>query len=374
MRLGEFKTDCRQFRWDRPCAPHKKTGVTCADCSEYDQIGRRIAVVKLAAVGDVLRTTSLIPAIRHRYPGAWITWITAPDAVELFDGNESVDEVWSTGDPAVASLVRVQEFDAVLTPDTDPATVAVATALRAKSRVGFDMDERGRVRPLGEGAERWLEMGIHDPHKQSNEQTYQTLVAAALDLEASRVGEPVLEPSPEHLEAAADFCLQHGLKDRFVGINTGASGRWRYKRWTRAHQGTFIAEMTRSGVGVLLLGGPDEAQAHADLMSRSEGAEVVSAGTSHGYRQFAAFVEQCAVLVTGDTLALHVACARRVPVVALFGPTSSAEIELYGRGVKIAPSGLDCLGCYLPSCDVTPHCQERITPEEVVRAVREILD
>ena len=56
-------------------------------------------------------------------------------------------------------------------------------------------------------------------------------------------------------------------------------------------------------------------------------------------------------------------------MVALFGPTSLPEIELYGRGEKIAPEGLDCLGCYLPTCDVSPHCQERIQPDTVLAAV-----
>jgi heptosyltransferase-2 len=59
-----------------------------------------------------------------------------------------------------------------------------------------------------------------------------------------------------------------------------------------------------------------------------------------------------------------------VPVVALFGPTSAAEIELYGRGEKIVPEGLPCLGCYLPTCDVDPHCQQLIQPEMVLAAVQ----
>jgi hypothetical protein len=40
--------------------------------------------------------------------------------------------------------------------------------------------------------------------------------------------------------------------------------------------------------------------------------------------------------------------------------TSAAEIELYGRGEKIVPPGLDCLCCYLPICDKKPHCQALI--------------
>ena len=64
------------------------------------------------------------------------------------------------------------------------------------------------------------------------------------------------------------------------------------------------------------------------------------------------------------------ASARRVPAVVLFGPTSAAEIELYGRGSKIVPPGLDCLCCYLPRCDRVPHCQALIEPGVVLDAVR----
>jgi ADP-heptose:LPS heptosyltransferase len=68
-------------------------------------------------------------------------------------------------------------------------------------------------------------------------------------------------------------------------------------------------------------------------------------------------------------MALHIAVALAKPVVALFGPTSAAEIELYGQGEKIQPPGLDCLVCYLSRCDKSPYCQELIDPERVASAV-----
>lgn len=61
-----------------------------------------------------------------------------------------------------------------------------------------------------------------------------------------------------------------------------------------------------------------------------------------------------------------------VKVIALFGPTSSAEIDLYGQGTKIIPE-MDCLCCYLPRCDVRPCCMERIAPERVYAAIRDLL-
>ena len=366
----DLKTDCRHFRWDRPCAPHKTTGVTCPECTQYDRIGQRVAVVKLAAVGDVLRTTALLPAIRARFPGAWITWITAPEARGLFDGNDLVDEVWSMDD----ARVRVQEFDAVLCPDADPQTTGLAASLRGSVRLGYTMDERGGVVSLGAAAEHWLRMGTNDILKKSNVETYQTLVARVLDLAPEDVAEPILNPSAQQTERAREFRSRLLFEGKFVGLNTGAGHRWERKRWTVAHQKTFIAELSQRGIGVLLFGGPEEAGRHGELLiPSSPESPVVSVGTDHTFGEFAAFVELCDVLVTGDTMALHVACARRVPVVALFGPTSMAEIEVYGRGEKIAPEGLDCLGCYLPTCDVSPHCQERIMPRVVIDAVERLL-
>jgi len=69
----ELKTDCRHVRWDRPCAPHKLRGKSCAGCDEYEPVARRVLVVKLAATGDVLRTTAFLPAIHAAWPGARVT-------------------------------------------------------------------------------------------------------------------------------------------------------------------------------------------------------------------------------------------------------------------------------------------------------------
>jgi ADP-heptose:LPS heptosyltransferase len=54
--------------------------------------------------------------------------------------------------------------------------------------------------------------------------------------------------------------------------------------------------------------------------------------------------------------------------VALFGPTSAAEIDLYDRGEKIR-SDLDCLCCYRQICDRVPNCMQAISVDTVYRAV-----
>jgi heptosyltransferase-2 len=216
-------------------------------------------------------------------------------------------------------------------------------------------------------------MGLSDRRKQANTRTYQALVAEVLGLDPAAVREPVLVPSAADVAFARTLRERTGWRGPLVGLNTGAGGRWAYKQWTLEHQRAFLQQMTAQDCGVLLLGGPEEVQRHADLLAGAAGKPVFDAGNDNPYGRFAALLQLCAVVVTGDSLAVHVAAARKVPAVVLFGPTSAAEIELYGRGEKITPPGLDCLCCYLPICDVKPHCQALIQPAVVVAAVRRLL-
>jgi ADP-heptose:LPS heptosyltransferase len=369
----ELKRDCRHVRWDRPCAPHKQRGKLCAGCDEYDPVRHRVLMVKLAATGDVLRTTAFLAAIHASWPGAHVTWLTQKGAAALFDGNPLVDEVLTTDDGVTVARLAIEEYDVVLCPDADPQAAALAAMARGRERRGFTRDPQGRVCALGEGAEYWLQMGLSDSRKRANQETYQKLVAEVLGLDPELVTEPVLEPSTSDLGHAEQFRARMQFDGPLVGLNTGAGGRWTYKQWTIEHQTTFVRELAGQGVGVVLLGGPEERSKHLDLVAACPDLPVFDAGNDNTYGRFAALLQLCRVVVTSDSLAVHVAAARKVPAVVLFGPTSMAEIELYGRGEKIAPD-LDCLCCYLPRCDRQPHCQALIEPDTVLTAVRRWLD
>jgi heptosyltransferase-2 len=214
-------------------------------------------------------------------------------------------------------------------------------------------------------------MGLSDRSKKANTQTYQHLVAEVLGLDPAAVREPILEPSKGDSAEAAAFVRGLPGHGPLVGLNTGAGGRWAYKQWTRAHQQTFLRLATDAGLRVLLLGGPDEVATHKELLAAAAGRPVFDGGNHNSYGRFAALIDQCRAVVTSDSLAVHCAAARKVPAIVLFGPTSAAEIEVYGRGSKIVPKGLDCLCCYLPRCDRVPHCQALIEPAVVLAAVQQ---
>jgi len=156
-----------------------------------------------------------------------------------------------------------------------------------------------------------------------------------------------------------------------VGVNPGAGKRWKFKKWTDSGYLKLIEALSSRGIKVLLLGGADEKELINMLAEKSKG-RAVSAGTDNSLLDFFALVNLCDIVVSGDTLALHTALGLKKNAVAIFGPTSAAEIEMYGRGAKVVtPAGCAC--CYLTDCSVRPDCMTQVTFERVMNAVKKYL-
>src|SRR5919106_739866 len=152
-----MRPDCRHFDGSVPCAFHKRDGRACDDnCRDHARVSGRILVVKLAAAGDVLRTTSVLPALRRAHPDAQITWITERQAMPLLDDNPLIDRVVAR-DTAVERLM-VERFDLGLGLDPDHQGGALLALARCDARAGYILDESGRVMPVNPAAHRWWQM------------------------------------------------------------------------------------------------------------------------------------------------------------------------------------------------------------------------
>lgn len=363
----ELRRDCRYFPGDRPCRFHKATGVKCSGCSHYSERGTAVLVVKLDALGDVLRTTSVLPAIHRAYDPCYVTWVTSRAALDLLKGNEMVDEVLPAGEGSMPTLLA-REFDIVINPDASPASCAIATMVNAGKKYGFVLSPEGYVTPLNETAESWLLMGSFDQIKKENRRTYQDILHDICELDPA--GQHiVLNLTEAELRNEANMMrlLESAPGAPVVGVNTGAGERWQYKKW---RLDGFIELITmlldETQASVLLLGGPGERERNARIKSHF-GSRVANA-CQDNLRDFIREVDLCDVVVTGDTLALHVALGLEKRVVALFGPTSPYEVDIYGQGQKVTPD-LDCVCCYRQRCDNKPSCMDMISARDVFRAV-----
>ena len=380
-----LKLDCRRYRGDRPCTAGIQ-GVCPADCGQYDPMGHRILIIKLAALGDVIRTAALLPGLKEVWPASHITWVTRPNAARMLANHPLIDRLLPF-DAETVCHVQSEQFDLCLSLDKEPAPAALAMRVDAVERRGVGLSRFGTVFPLNPECGPYFRLGLDDDAKfYRNEQSYQQLIYAAVGLRFAdqRYG---LYPDPRNRRRAEEVWRSHGVAsgETLIGLNTGAGDIFANKTWSEAQFARLAqALVQRHGWRVALLGGPREAElnrriadACRSLTLQRDGRTlpgVVNACDPRTHEQplgeldFVALVERCRVVVTGDTMAMHVAIATAVPCVVLFGPTCAQEIELYGRGTKVQTS-LSCAPCYRRSCDVSPNCMDDISLATVLAAV-----
>jgi len=349
-----------------------------------------ILIVKTAALGDVLRTTAILPGLSERHAPCRITWLTAPGAVDLVRTHPLVDEVLTCDVRSPASLTQARatlaarRFARVISLDDEEPLCALVAGLSSASLSGATLDARG-ARVYTDDVAPWFDMGLlsrfgkaeADRLKIANRLSQPALYAAMLGI---RLGRPALELTPEARAFAAGFAARHEL-DRhrpLIGLNTGAGGRWTSKQLSVERTVDFARALGRAlphgsqdGPRFLVLGGESEAERNQAIVAglAEAGLAVVDGGTRNPLLEFAGLVGLCDLLLTSDSLALHMAIAQAIPVVAFFAPTSAAEIELYGCGEKVQSTAPDYC-CYRPDADNTTLTTERL----VAAALRQLAE
>jgi heptosyltransferase-2 len=357
-----IRFDCRHFLGYKPCAFRR----LCEDCPHYEPFGTRILIIKLAAMGDVLRTTPLLRGLREAYPGCHITWLTEPNVVPMLRGISGIDRLLAYGSESILQLGQ-EEFDQLYCFDKEPKATAFAMQVRARRKSGFGMNRFGSVMPLSPESEYMFELGINDPLKfRLNTKTYPELVYECAGLPYREPVEYVFPDLASETAAASDMLAGLGVLpgDLKVGLNTGAGDVFATKKWTEEGYVDLANRLVKEcGAKVLLLGGPAETERNRRIMAAAAH-PLVDTGTDNPIRTFAGIVANCDLMVTGDTLAMHIAIGLKVPVLAILGSTCHQEIELYGRGAKII-SDFECSPCYLTTCPKEVTCMQA-TPADFV--------
>jgi heptosyltransferase-2 len=366
----KIETSCRHYRGEIPCAPNKKRGKECPTCDEFSPIGRRVLVIKLGAPGDVLRTTALLPAMKKAWPDSEITWVTRASARDLLLNLPQIDRLLTLEDEGALGLLG-ERFDLLLNLDNDSVASSLATQIQAGEKRGFVLNEQGRIVEANPEARPWLEMALFDRIKKENSLSYQEHMRRIAGLEFFPRDRVQVALGEEEETRAGQVLAHLGLAGHSpIAFNTGSGDRWKTKRWSPQYfveLALALAEEAKDPI--VLLGGPVEDEANTLLVTERPDRFVYPGVLP--IRVFMAVVSKCRLLVTADTLALHVGIGTGVRTIGLFGPTSVVEIEQEPNLLKIqAP--VECVCCYLKSCDKQPFCMDEITVPVVLKTLQAV--
>ena len=339
----------------------------------------RVALIKVRALGDVLRTTALLPGFRRLDPSLKLTWITAKEALPLVSSHPDVSEAVDLNGLSRSSW-RHRYYDWVVSLDDDRDSCRLAAELPQNRLSGAYEDQNGCLRYTPD-LECWFGMGLLRSEsdgglplanrlKRENSRAYGEIFYTGLTLQPPIERPNLFVPAREE-EWAHQWMVGSGLFEKaVVALSTAAGSRWQFKSWGEQQTAQLARRLADDlGLGIIITGGPAEASRNARIVSLANRSHVVAAPTDLSLLSFASLLQQCCVLVTSDSMSMHMGIALQRPVIAFFGPTSDAEVDLFGLGEKIV-TPLSCSRCYLANCEVRPHCMESISVGELYDAVK----
>ncbi len=363
-----IRNDCVYFKGETPCIH----GRLCDQCPHFKPFQTKILIIKRGAMGDVLRTTALLPGLRRKYPASTVSWVVDEESRDLVQSHPDVDRVIPFSLENILPLF-VEKFDILISLDKEKGSTALAEQISSPRKYGFGMNEHGNLSILSQASKYAYRLGIDDELKFfRNQKTYQEIIYEMAELDYQ--GDPyVLHLKEGDREKARRFFKQRRISRRrpAIGLNTGSGTRFETKQWPPRHFSRLIDLLTsKLEADVFLLGGAKEKVLNK-LLEKKARSKVYNTGNNNSLLEFAGFISLLDVIVSSDSLAMHLAIALGKKVVALFGSTCPQEINLYGRGTKIF-AGVPCSPCYKSRCP-DMACMKAITSEQVFGEIRKIL-
>ncbi|MGE5481074.1 MAG: glycosyltransferase family 9 protein [Chloroflexota bacterium] len=347
-----YREDCQFFRGDVPCAPHKQRGYKCADCPVYTPERGKILIIKLGAIGDVIRTTPLLERIWKEYEGYSIWWLTqSPEVLP-----KKVNKILPFNLESILTIEQT-EFDRVINLDKDPHACALASRIKTSELTGFTF-KNGRPAPANALADHKFVTGVFDDVNKANRKNYMEEIFEICGWQFQGE-EYILEKN-----ATIEWNIDSGGKP-IVGLNTGCGARWVSRLWKEQNWVELIKRLQSAGYFPLLLGGAQEHEVNSRL------AETTGAAYLGHYKlnEFISLVDECDIIVSAVTMGMHLAIGLKKPLILMNNIFNKYEFELYGRGEIVEPRK-ECKCFFSPRCINEEYfCMDHLGVDQIFDAI-----
>lgn len=342
---------------------------------------RRILLVRLSAIGDILFASPLVQALRTRFPSAQISWLVQSEYQGLLEAHPDLDRVipWPLGE--WRRLWRERRWRVL-----GQQVLALRTELHSH---GYDLalDLQGLLKS---GLLTWLSGAPHRVGLGAREGSQWLMtqrmprggdpkgIGSEYRFLAEQLGLP-LDPFPMVVglraadEVAAQTLLQaEGLAQAgyvvLCPFTTRPQKHWINTRWGALAQ-QLQAEL---GLRSVVLGGPGDRPRVRELVGDGSGGPIDWVGRT-SLREAAALIKRATLLIGVDTGLTHMGIAFARPTVLLFGATCP-YLETSRGNARVLHHGLACSPCRRrPTCGGAFTCMDVIGVEEVLRTARLVL-
>lgn len=303
----------------------------------YAEIFDGYHTLRVVSLGDVLRITPLL----HLYKDCDITWVTDKKAFPLLEGNSYIRRLLDLDFLTVKQLEK-ERFDTLINLEKDPGICAIADNINAWKKFGFRFDsEKGEAEAYDKAYEvlALVSKSIKKENKRTSQELLFQLVGKNWNGE-----EYILGYRPETQEKYD------------IGLNTLVGPKWPTKTWPTKNWDIVEEYLKNQGLNV--------------SRQDREDKEILT-----NLNKYMDWINSCKLIVSNDSLGLHLAIALKKKVLGLFGPTSHNEFYFYGRGKAILPEiNYPCMPCFESECIREKSCVEEIHSETVINEIKALIN
>ena len=346
----------------------------------------KFLILRLSAVGDVVRTLPAVQLLKEHYPSSTITWVVEEPSQAFLKSQKEIDEVvlfprrrWTKGIKSLTEMwgtigemlrfifeLRRRKFDVVFDFHGILKSGLLSFLSGSGKRIGYDRKSSKEWNFL------FSNVKVKLPEKRISRFQRNLTLLEGIGLTA-KAFQYRLHIPPEDQEYVGSFFknVSSYLQRPLIAIHPGTSLKTHFKRWMPDQYARladrFIQELDAS---VLFTWGGEELEWVKRIQREMNKPSFLGPETK-SLTQLGEVYRHCDLYVGGDTGPMHIASLMGIPAVVIYGPTDPIENEPFGNHKKVRKE-VGCNPCHKYTCKEL-ICIKSISADDVFKATQEIL-
>jgi ADP-heptose:LPS heptosyltransferase len=341
----------------------------------------RILIVRLSAIGDVIRTLPAVHLIRKELPESYLGWVMESVPHSLVEKHPEIDRFFIFPKKQIQQAIKngdfkeakrlVKDFSAELKAERFEIAIDMQNLFKsgmvtmlsgAKTRIGYGLER--------EGSKFFLTHRVAPPfksHPKMNFVDWQIELVKRLGIDSGEIRFVLPDYSPEET-VINRFLEKHGITGDFFCLAPGTS--WPTKSWTTAGMAGLADRLADYG-RVLIIGSEFDREIADQVLAAAKTAPLDTIG-AFNLRELAVLLRKARFYIGGDTGPMHLAVAVGTQVFAWFGPTDPILNGPYQDEAVTFVNNLNCQPCHKRKCP-SKRCLSELELDTVWDKIKPVL-
>lgn len=335
---------------------------------------KRIIVTFLMHLGDLTLTTPFLHVLRKAAPDAHIAYLVDEKLKDVVLHNPNIDEVLTIDkkgrDNSIKALCQAadkiseKKFDVLINLHPNERCSFIDFLAKVPVKVGFS---HFLFRPF-------LTKVTRLNRKMHAADMYIDVLAQLGVQDLSNKGLEIF-PGEDDKKIANDFWQEQHVAadDKLIGFNIGSAVKT--KRWAPERFAQVADALAAKGYKTVFFGGIMDEEMVKEAIGFMQTKPIIATGR-FTIGQLAAAMQRCKLIITNDSGPMHVAISQKVPIIAMYGPSSPELYGPYTKDATIVTAIPACTGCaqgMKHEC-ADMQCMTRLTVKQVLDAVEKWLE